>query len=428
MAENANSKDPEPRLDASILDRVWPEGESPDYEKATLSDLLKAKRPKNEWIVKNLIHAGDQVVLAGPPKIGKSILGTQLALAVAKGKQTSFLLDEFVTPSNPRRVLVFSLEMNAPMVAERMSQIFPRGAAKQKTNPADIPATFVFSAEGAASFDIINFYSSFESVVKKAAHPRLSEDGALLKEIIRLENPDLVIFDTLIRVHAVDENNNVAMSHLLRMLRRVCSTDERRPVNEGESMTVKRKRRHIAHVVIHHTRKESAVAHGWGNRDANAVRGAGAIHAEADLVLTMSEMNHKGLVMISMSARRIPVPGEVYVERKKLHFQGVPRPLGLRQTKAGKLADALWKALAERRRSDSMLTRAQLVQRVAQLGYGDLTEDNFRKSYYRKIAPFVISKMPRKKDADQSHRYRLLESADEDAFRKALGAAPKNKE
>jgi KaiC/GvpD/RAD55 family RecA-like ATPase len=396
-----------------------------EYDKWTLDELLGAKFPPNDWIVDKLIHAGDQVVLAGPPKIGKSILGTQLALAVAQGKDF-FLHEDYKPLTKPRKVLVFSLEMNAPMVAERLNQIFSKNiqAETHHVSPADIPLHFVFSAHGQSSFDIIDYFPDDQSKAKKAGSSFLSEGGLLLQNIIRIEKPDLIVFDTLIRVHALDENNNVAMSQLLRHLREICSIDERVAADEtGESTETERKRKKIAHVLIHHTRKESNYTNNSANRDANAVRGAGAIHAEADLVLTMSEWDRKGTVMISTSARRVSLPDEFFVKQNGLVFAAVTRPVGPRQAKAEKLADALWTTLSEKPAEEGYLTRKEIVGRVAQLGYPDLTEDNFRKTYYRKIAPFVIEQKPAKGGSDKNLRYRLKEGASEAKFHAALKSA-----
>ncbi len=398
-----------------------------NYEKATVAELLRREFPENDWIIDDFIHSGDQVVLAGPPKIGKSILGTQLALTVAQG--TGHFLSEAYKPKpKPRKVLVFSLEMNAPMVAERLGKVFPKkGADGADTIVSDdIPLLFVFSAEGRSSLDVVDFDPSEETKAKKAGSAFLSEDGDLLQDIVRYEKPDLVIFDTLIRVHALDENNNVAMSHLLRHLREICSIDELLPVKGSKDQSATEwHRKKIAHVLIHHTRKDSAVANSSANRDANAVRGAGAIHAEADLVLTLSEWDRSGTVMMSMSARRVSLPDEIFLRRNGLRFGKVDRPLGTRQTKAAQLAKALWTTFQERLPTDGALTRKQIVERVAQLGYGDLTEDNFRKTYYRKIAPYLLLDEPKKGDADQNHRYRLKADASEPRFYTALKAAQK---
>lgn len=395
------------------------------YERESFSELLTKTYPPNEWIVENLIHSGDQVVLAGPPKIGKSIMATQLALKVASG-EGHFISPRFSVMKKKRSVLVFSLEMNAPMVAERLRSIYPKTSKAEERKHPDLPLTFVFSVNEQVSLDVVDFDGSNETKAKKAGEAFLSEHGLMLKKIIAREEPDLVVFDTMIRVHALDENNNVAMSHLLRKLREICTIDEREFIDpSGESTETERRRRRVAHVIIHHTRKESSIGHGPATRDANAVRGAGAIHAEADLVLTLSDAYRSDIVMISTSARRVSLPNAIFARRKGLEFSETARPLGARQTRAGKLADALWRALHERSPQENAPTRSELVQRVAELGYGDLTEDNFRKTYHRKIASFVDVIRPAEGAQDQSNRYRLRASADEESFREALNAPSK---
>jgi len=84
-----------------------------------------------------------------------------------------------------------------------------------------------------------------------------------------------------------------------------------------------------------------------------------------------------------------------------------------------KLAEALWETFNERLPADDGLTKKQIVQRVAELGYGDLTEDNFRKTYFRKIAPWVLTIEP-KKGVDASQRFKLKASADKAKFYAAL--------
>ena len=85
----------------------------------SVKDLLgKGKGEGPRWWIENLISEGDQVVLAGPPKSGKSFLALQLAMAVVRGHghdgQPWFLLPDFKLPpiSSQRKVLFFSLEMD----------------------------------------------------------------------------------------------------------------------------------------------------------------------------------------------------------------------------------------------------------------------------------------------------------------------------
>jgi KaiC/GvpD/RAD55 family RecA-like ATPase len=62
----------------------------------SISDLLDAANERDVWILDGLIEEGDQVVLSGPPKAGKSLMVSQMALAVASGG--SFLKWKAHTP------------------------------------------------------------------------------------------------------------------------------------------------------------------------------------------------------------------------------------------------------------------------------------------------------------------------------------------
>ncbi len=385
--------------------------------KATLTELLEREMKPNDWLVDGLIHAGDQVVLAGPPKVGKSILGIQLALAIAEGSKP-FLSPRFKTKSRPRSVLVFSLEMNEPMIGERLRKLFSEDKQRAVERAKKIPLEFIFRLDGECSLDVVDFDRNTESKAKKAGAATLSEHGRMLQQIVRELKPDLVVFDTLIRVHALDENNNVAMSHLLKFLREICSLDEMLPDPETQKLT--RHRTQLAHVLIHHTRKEGNGPTSPANRDANAVRGAGAIHSEADLVLTLSEWDRDGVVMISMSARRVEVPDAMFLRRQGLEFREIDRPVGTREKNATRLADALWECFQAIPEGDPGLGTRQIAERVNELGYANLTEDNFRKTYLRKIVRFLVPKDPPKGDTDKVKRYRLRAKVEKQSFYTAL--------
>ena len=154
------------------MDKPPVKGPLPTYDRWSLEEIINEDFPANDWILDGLIHSGDQVVLAGPPKVGKSILGMQLALTVAKG--TGHFLDERFKPQpKTRNVLVFSLEMNAPMLGERLRKDFykgkrpnDKGAIPLKddngevllgNDPSKIPLHFVFSVAGLGSLDVVDF-------------------------------------------------------------------------------------------------------------------------------------------------------------------------------------------------------------------------------------------------------------------------------
>jgi RecA-family ATPase len=89
----------------------------PCFSASEILDKHPDKKPS--WIVKDLIQEGDQVVLSGPPKSGKTILALQLALAVAKGDHP-FLDPKNYRTTEPGIVLFISLEMKPAAIADRL--------------------------------------------------------------------------------------------------------------------------------------------------------------------------------------------------------------------------------------------------------------------------------------------------------------------
>jgi hypothetical protein len=220
------------------------------------------------WLIENLIREGDQVVLAGAPKSGKSFFAFQLAMAVAQGRnhlgEGWFLLPEFGLPRQvKRKVIFFSLEMGPSVVRSRLRPW------KRLSNETDVPfeamedLKFVFSIGGRSTLDLGD---SRGDVYKS------------VQQLVSDEKPHLVVFDTFVRVHGFDENDNVRMASLMQNLLDLCEIpDEARP---GQT-------RRIAHLIIHHLRKPGKEHH-WNGSVIDAVRGAGSIIGAADLILGMA--------------------------------------------------------------------------------------------------------------------------------------------
>jgi RecA-family ATPase len=55
-----------------------------NVEIKTIIDLLRLDSDANPWIVDKLLRRGAQVLLAGPPKSGKSLVANDIALAIAR--------------------------------------------------------------------------------------------------------------------------------------------------------------------------------------------------------------------------------------------------------------------------------------------------------------------------------------------------------
>jgi hypothetical protein len=133
-----------------------------------------------------------------------------------------------------------------------------------------------------------------------------------LKKAIQDHKPDVIIYDSLIQLHNLSENDNVQMKAVMRELRRISSYQK-----EGRTESV-------AHIILHHTRKPSAKE----ARDPSAamMRGAGSIHAAADLVMTINkDSNESPHVRVSFSARSArPPEGRFQIELQTQTHAWIP--------------------------------------------------------------------------------------------------------
>lgn len=79
-----------------------------------INDLLSLKKEKNSYIVSELVRCGEFLMLAAAPKTGKSLLATNLAMAVVMGKD---FLNRKTYPTN---VLFINNEENPMEVGKRI--------------------------------------------------------------------------------------------------------------------------------------------------------------------------------------------------------------------------------------------------------------------------------------------------------------------
>ncbi|AOS46088.1 hypothetical protein Verru16b_03184 [Lacunisphaera limnophila] len=295
-----------------------------------VTDLLFVSQENDqEWIIENLIRPGDQVLLAGAPKSGKSLLGLQLALFVALGGKPKHTKRRFMfqqgaaleidpvtgqPPENiievktPRKVLYLSWEMGTRSVSARLSkQLEGLGfTMPSKSTPADpalndLPLFHVFELppptggkEPRRSLQVV--VQSPNNRAKTAAEETFErkDDFEDLKALIKAAEPELVIIDTLIQMHQLNENSNIEMKAVMQAVRAACV----RP-----SPKDREKEERVAHVILHHMRKEGPQS--YGPSGAESMRGAGSIHSEADLALMLWKNNSQ--YNLTGSARDVAV-------------------------------------------------------------------------------------------------------------------------
>jgi hypothetical protein len=232
----------------------------------SVSDLLAAANQPDVWVLEGLIEAGDQVVLAGAPKAGKSLKASQIALAVASGGQ--YL--GWKAP-RPRKVLYVNLELRPKRFGRRV--INQVGGARYLTQYTNLHVI-----NDLRTLDILD-----------------TDQRNEFAEMVKTEGFELVIWDVLARMHGADENDNPAMRAVMHAIR-VASADR-------------------AHIILHHMRKPAG-----GQEDVNlgaaGMRGASSIHGEADLIMSLHVRSGQGArYSLKFSARNIEAPDEVLLDR-----------------------------------------------------------------------------------------------------------------
>lgn len=272
-------------------------------DRSDLYDLWLASQRAPDWVLEDLIMMGDQVMLSGAPKTYKSFFASHLAIALAFG-YPEFL--NWTIPA-PRKVLFLSMEMREGLAAARVVHQ-ARSLAKmdfKKQPEAEIravPLIHRFALYGRQSINILD-----------------DRDFLVMHKLIERENPDVVIFDSFIRFHHADENINPHMSEVMQRMRDVCAIDPPRSWLERQEEDDKLDApeplqdsiRYRTSIIIHHNRKEAA-GNSFTDYSAASMRGASAIHSEADLVIATFPLKEKNVSM-NFSARKIKEPDfEVY--------------------------------------------------------------------------------------------------------------------
>lgn len=250
----------------------------PSIRSAT--DLLKQEKKDQPWIIENLLKHGGQMVLSAAPKTGKSYLAQQIALSLSlrfepgeirylfdpdgfskNGRRTSTATDlpfrifkpadqeesdsirwtvsgQFPAKENPNahrawKVLFVSLEMKDKEIAGRLRQQLTAFGFPVVTPPAETPAKepdlnldYCFGIEKEASERNQTKYSQNLSVLTERdgeltgdTMKDLPLHAQVLAQMFEAHAPDVVVYDTLIQLHSINENDNVMMKALMSRLR-----------------------------------------------------------------------------------------------------------------------------------------------------------------------------------------------------------------
>lgn len=228
-------------------------------------EVLASRKPI-DWLFTDFIETGEQIIIAGAPKTGKSLLACQLGLALASGGD--FLGYQAV---GRRKVLYINMEIKREAFGRRVvAQI--GGEDNQHLYNG-----FWFSCHQYKTLDLL----------------KEKEERAKLEQMIRLNNPDLIIWDILARLHNSDEQSS-EMKAVMQTLRQVSQNK--------------------THIVVHHTRKPSAES--TGPQTAMDIRGSSALFGEVDTALVISKRAGQGArFVLTTSARSVELPDEILLNR-----------------------------------------------------------------------------------------------------------------
>ena len=248
-----------------------------EFQPITASDYLALIFPDNDIVDSGILTTQSRMVIGGHPGIGKSILVTQMAIELARGDP---FIHKFAI-RRPCRVLIIQEEIGPKSFQMRL----------EKTNRIyTLPDTLFIVSSASFSF----------------------EDASLiiiLKDFIKRNNIDIVIFDPLYKIHARRENDPTEMSQLTQARDRI--------INEFG----------ISVILVHHLRQPFLTSSGqvitMGLHD---FRGA-IIASWADTLILFEETDIKDKLKVTFTkTRNAPEeirPMFVKFDRAHLHFMPI---------------------------------------------------------------------------------------------------------
>lgn len=224
----------------------------PVVRAATLEEPSEVRR----WLIDSVWARAGVGILGGAPKCCKSWLALELAVSVATQTRC---LDVFGV-DDPGGVLLYMAEDNPGVVKARLG-----GLCKHRgISIVDIP---------------------IDVITAPALRIDQARDQARLFETVRRHAPRLLVLDPFVRIHRIDENDAGQVSAVLGYLREL------------------QRRLDVAVVVVHHARKNGAIA-----QAGQALRGSSDLHAWGDSNLYLRRQQHRLTLTIEHRAARAPDP------------------------------------------------------------------------------------------------------------------------
>jgi hypothetical protein len=262
----------------------------------SLAELLRGNpQPQPAFVEPGLLPRQGILFVGGEPKVGKSLLVANLALALASGSaRTGFQIP------NPQRVLICQFELPTDQFAARLL------CMRQSIGAAADENLFVDTRSCG------HLLSSTQGLRHFLAAARVAE-------------ADVIVLDPLYSAHDQDENDTRAMAALCHTLLRLRDASR------------------AALIVVHHVRK-SVSRHEIGS----AFRGSSALHAVGDTYMLMT---HRGVDSNTVELRfqlryAAPLqPKSLALDPGSLWFspsdEPIPRPSAQRKVDTGDVRQAI---------------------------------------------------------------------------------------
>lgn len=220
---------------------------------------IQPESPAERWLVDQLWAREAVGFIGGQPKSFKTWAALELAIAVASGKPCLGRFDVH----KRGHVLLYAAEDSPAAIRSRVAAIC-------RARGVDIERLAVgLITEPALRLD------------DPACRARID---ATLEKV----NPELLILDPLVRLHASDENSSAEVSSLLGFLRAM------------------QRKHHVAIAIVHHVRKTA------GSSPGQALRGSGDLYAWLDSALYL--VRSKGRLMLAPQHRNRASPEPMCVE------------------------------------------------------------------------------------------------------------------
>jgi hypothetical protein len=217
--------------------------------------------PEGRWLIDGLWAAEGVGCIGGLPKVGKTWLALDMAVAVGSGRPC---LGRFPV-ANPGPVLLFCAEDAAHDVRSRIAGI----ALAHRID---------FNRLAVGWIGVADLW------LDDPLHRRR------LTKTIAEKKPVMLILDPLVRLHRGDENSAADISELLGFLRSL------------------QRAHHTAIALVHHVRKSGASEPG------TALRGSGDLHAWGDSNLYLVKRDGRPTLVVEHRANRAPAPFAVRLD------------------------------------------------------------------------------------------------------------------